>query len=77
MSDGESKPLGTLLLPTGLLRGAPQNIRKQGQKISGFIPNLSSVPGLKTRFQNDWVVAELADVSRDLGQLDVYFSEGL
>lgn len=29
MSDGESKPIGILLLPPGLLKGAPQNIRKQ------------------------------------------------
>lgn len=54
-----------------LIKGSPQlheEARGPYPKISGFIPDLARVPGLKTGFQN-WV-AKLAVISRDLGQLE-------
>lgn len=54
-----------------LIKGSPQlheEARGPYPKIPGFILDLSRVPGLKTGFQN--LVAKLAVLSRDLGQLE-------
>lgn len=70
----EREVSGDSSLAHWLIKGSPQlheEARGPYPTISGFIPALSRVPGLKIGFQN-WV-AKLAVVSRDLGQLESIF----